>query len=282
MDPPRNRKQRRAAAAPATSSSDTFNLSSIPLSRPPNPEESRKQQDGKTLLEIAVERQKEYENVLTNRKGTTPLSSSAGLFDTDSTETQFLRISPSGKIETFDPNNDDDGSPAGDGDDSLLPPFIDTLLLSVPLAMLHFTLAFLAAHQYAQEIHLGDLATESILVAFPVLTFILHLAHGHIISFRRKKAKARKETKSPSPGGFWAAFFAPSLRTGFFLPLAIYLGGYLIRMTNEEPYYAVMKRAPAIGTLWVWCVLEMSAGEALLAVLSPLGWGVWYMGYGII
>jgi hypothetical protein len=292
MDPPRNRKQRRSAAAGAASASASldntpFDPYSIPLARPPNSTESRKQHPGKTLLEIVAEREKV--------SGTKSSSSSGPLFNPDATETQFLEISSDGKmINILDPNGRRNGSVAAENNENTddndtsstsLPPIIDTLFLSFPLSMLHLTLAFLAAHQYLQEIHLGELARESLLVALPVLTFCIHLAHGHVISFggRRKKPSDHQKTqRGGGRRGFWAVFVDPSLRNGVFLPLAIGLGAYLIRMTNEEPYYAVMKRAPAIGTLWVWCVLEMSAAAALVAVLGPLGWGVWIKGYGII
>jgi hypothetical protein len=294
MDPPRNRKQRRSGAAAASANAPpytTFDPSSIPLARPPNPKESRKQHPGKTLLEIAAEREKVFEKVLASGGGKSSSSPSQGaglLFNTDATETQFLEISSDGKVDTLDPNGTPAIIPEDDDDDeqSSLLPIIDTLFLSIPLTTLHLTLAFLAAHQYAQEIRLGELVRESLVVALPVLTFCIHLAHGHVVSFGRRK-KTSNGWKPVSAGGqggrgFWAVFFDPSLRTAVFLPLAIGLGSYLIRVTNEEPYYAVMKRAPAIGTLWVWCVLEMSAAAALVAVLGPLGWAVWIKGYRIV
>jgi hypothetical protein len=66
-----------------------------------------------------------------------------------------------------------------------------------------------------------------------------------------------------------------------FLPVAVLLGTKLMTMTNEDPYYAVMKRAPAIGTLWVWSILEIPVGASALGALGPLIWGVWWKGYGI-
>lgn len=77
------------------------------------------------------------------------------------------------------------------------------------------------------------------------------------------------------------AIFPPTPRTVAFLPLALLLGAKLISMTNNDPFYAVMRRAPAVGTLWVWSVLEMPVGAAIVGALAPLGWGVWWMGYGI-
>ena len=177
-----------------------------------------------------------------------------------------------------------------------LPPLIDTLFTSLPLTTVHFTLSFLAAHQYIQEIAWKQLLKESIFIAFPVLTFIIHLAHGHILSFplRSKKDKNKKKHKSSTPAknqttasssvvsdALVGDFFAARTLL-FYLPLAILLGGTLVHTTNQEGYYAIMKRAPSIGTMWVWCVLEISSPlAALVALLVPLVWGVSVMGYKI-
>jgi hypothetical protein len=273
-----NRKQRRAAAAAATESA-----ADIPLKHPPSASESRK--INKTLLEIAAERQGQIPHLSTGKQ---QQQENAKLFDMDAKETQFIQISPSGGVSQFDPQEhnhqqqQEENEEEEEGDASL-PPVIDTLLLSTPLTTLHLTLAFLAAHQYAQFVPLGALAWESCFVAFPVLTLCIHFAHGHIVSFRPKTKQSQKGKSRPEVDGVWDLFFgSPSPKTFVFLPLAIYLGVYLMQLTNEEGYYAVMKRAPSIGTMWVWCVLEMSPVAGLLAFLAPLGWGVGYMGYAIL
>jgi hypothetical protein len=171
--------------------------------------------------------------------------------------------------------------------DASLPPFVDTVLLSVPLSTLHMTLAYLAAHQYAETIPLDKLTRESAFVAFPILTFAVHLAHGHIVSFGDAR-KSEPISLFPwnrdklSMSFLRKLLFPPSWRTLFFLPLAIFLGAKLLAMTNNEPYYAIMKRAPSIGTLWVWSILEIPVGAAVLGALGPMIWGVWWKGYGII
>jgi hypothetical protein len=263
----------------------------------------------KTLYEIAAERQAE----LSSSEGATSSCGIPGLASQE-TKTEFVKISPSGEVSRFDPS----GSPAsgngvwapGMGADEPIPPLPNTILLSLPLSILHFTLSFLAAHQYAQEIPTRKLALDTLLVAFPVLTFVIHFAHGHVISFKRfkfnyrgdsgqdKKRKEKKEKKNKEDAKdtvpdtanktnklFTSALrslFPPSPRTFVFLPVATLLGAHLVSLTNEASYYAVMKRAPAIGTLWVWCVLEMSLGPAVLGLVGPVGWGVLWKGYGII
>ncbi|KAF7593350.1 hypothetical protein BBP40_011640 [Aspergillus hancockii] len=292
MEAPRNRKQRRAAAAASQSdANDAFDPSSIPMAHPPR--DSAKKSKGKTLVDLISERQNELLG-----QANLPTGTSGG------TGTRFMSIDPaSGEISNFDASelsgeqqgnnrrsssNGKAGLEGGQGDvDASLPPFIDTILLSVPLTTLHMTLAYLAAHQYAETIPLDKLIRESAFVAFPILTFAVHLAHGHIVSFGDGR---NSESVSLFP---WSRdklsmsvlrklLFPPTWRTLFFLPLAIFLGAKLMAMTNDEPYYAIMKRAPSIGTLWVWSILEIPVGAAVLGAVGPMIWGVWWKGYGIM
>lgn len=308
---PQNRKQRRAAAATAAENENSFVDSSIPLSRPPEFTNKNKTsaRQAKTLLEIAAERQQELNQHLENnnerKKKKSQIPNGGQFIDLNATETQFLELSSTGQVSSLDPKNlptqpsrtkndvtkeEDEEEEEGDGE---IPPLIDTLFTSLPLTTVHFTLAFLAAHQYVQDVIWKDLIKESLLIAFPVLTFVIHLAHGHIISFpfpfrgRKRKPTKRKPNELPSSASSMISealigdlFTARTLL--FFLPLAIVLGGTLVQTTNQAGYYAVMKRAPSIGTMWVWCVLEISSPlAALVALLVPLGWGVGVMGYKI-
>jgi hypothetical protein len=299
---PQNRKQRRAAAAAAAEDENTFAASSIPLSRPPefsNKTKSSSTRQAKTLLEIAAERQQELNQHIGNSntndgKNKTTQLPNGQFIDLNATETQFLELSSTGQISNLDPNNlpskkSSNATTEDEEDDAELPPLIDTLFTSIPLTTVHFTLAFLAAHQYVQEIIWKDLVKESLFIAFPMLTFIIHLAHGHIISFSRRKRKSKAAKPKELPSTATAIIFDALIgdlftaRTLlFFLPLAIVLGGSLVHTTNQAGYYAAMKRAPSIGTMWVWCVLEISSPlAALVALLVPLGWGVGVMGYKI-
>ncbi|KAL3464159.1 hypothetical protein BJX64DRAFT_97736 [Aspergillus heterothallicus] len=291
METPRNRKQRRAAAA-SKAESDTFDPSSIPLARPPSNDPSK----SRTLVDIIAERQAELGN---------PVGTSGSI---KSLKTQYVTIDPAtGQISSLDGSDVsgleghvtadgiqgprvvevNDGEVEKDGDEPPIPPVIDTLLLSIPLTVLHLTLGYLAAHQYAQSIDLNALFRNSSFVAFPMLTLLIHLAHGHIVSFNRG---AKTETISLFP---WHSdklsfpfmcrlLFPPTFKTMVFLPGAVFLGNKLMTMTNEDTYYAVMKQAPAVGTLWVWCILEIPVGAAVLGALGPLTWGVWWKGYGIL
>lgn len=42
-----------------------------------------------------------------------------------------------------------------------------------------------------------------------------------------------------------------------FFVMSIGAGCWLIRAANLEGYFAVMKQAPPLGTLWVWSVIEL-------------------------
>ncbi|KAE8392226.1 hypothetical protein BDV23DRAFT_58844 [Aspergillus alliaceus] len=300
MEAPRNRKQRRAVAASSKSESDsTFDPSSIPLAHPSR--NSTKNPKEKTLVELISERQNELLGLGQENNSTETGGLSPGM------GTRFVSIDPtSGEISNFDtselpgeqqrnnrsvtgsPSDGNTGSEKGQGEhDVPLPPVIDTVLLSVPLTTLHMTLAYLAAHQYAETIVLEKIIHESLFVAFPFLTFAIHLAHGHIMSFGSTQSSEFVSLIPFNRNKLSISFlrkllFPPSWRTLLFLPLAIYLGAKLMAMTNEEPYYAIMKRAPSIGTLWVWSILEIPVGAAVLGALGPLVWGVWWKGYSIL
>ncbi|PKY03566.1 hypothetical protein P168DRAFT_165640 [Aspergillus campestris IBT 28561] len=308
MDAPKNRKQRRAAAAASSSSdSNAFDPSSIPMARPP---QGSSISQGKKLVDIIAERQSE----LLHRANTSAASVPGTQFVTiDPVTGKMSRTQSGGFVEEIssdegshsdDDDNDDNASySSGDDEDNEdddnsnnqkettdhpIPPLIDTMLLSLPLTTLHLTLSYLAAHQYAESIALDELLRESAFLTFPILTLLIHLAHGHIVSF------ARVWPHKPEPVSLipWSndklslsflrkLLFPPTWRTVVFLPVAIALGVKLMTITNEDPYYAVMKRAPAIGTIWVWCILEMPVGATVLGALGPLVWGFGGGGMGL-
>lgn len=304
MAAPRNRKQRRAAAAEASSE-----MPEIPLAYPPRQDPSTDSPDHKTLYEMIAARQNELVqqadtlNAKKNGRGRVDALGSSG--------TRFVTVDPSGQVVETDGDISSQLATTSEGQipslgkpftpeaskneaetDEPLPPFLDTVLLSIPLTTLHLTLAYLAAHQYAESTDVPRLIKEALTTTLPLLTFLIHFVHGHLVSFR---LPARWAFLVPEPiyifplsqEKFTFSFlrkliFPPSPRSIVFLPVALFLGLYLIKITNDHPYYAVMQKAPAYGTVWIWCVLEMPFGSALLGALGPLIWGVWWMGYGIV
>jgi len=54
-----------------------------------------------------------------------------------------------------------------------------------------------------------------------------------------------------------------------------------VHASNEDPYLAVMKKAPALGTLWVWATVEMRWEWAAACLGLVGGWG-WWKGYALL
>ncbi|CAI7584720.1 unnamed protein product [Penicillium glandicola] len=303
METPRNRKQRRAAAGPSSQTDEPEIAMAHPQRNDPT---KNKPTVERTLYDIIAERQAG----LHQKGGAIPASVEAQGIPRQSGGTRFVTVDASGQLVDTDGDisshlssnasqkNSKNSQKGTNGNtvkqsdsesepDKPLPPFLDTILISMPLTTLHLTLGYLAAHQYAERIDLPKLFKESVTTAFPLLTFFVHLAHGHIISFKKRSSKnAKTETPFLLPltsdkltfSFLRRLLFPPTLQTLVFLPLAAVLGAHLVAITNGEPYYAVMKKAPAVGTMWVWCILELSFGPAVLGALGPLIWGVWWMG----
>ncbi|KAK4870633.1 hypothetical protein LT330_004981 [Penicillium expansum] len=305
METPRNRKQRRAAAGSSSKKDEPEIAMAHPQRNDPTQNKATVE---RTLYDIIAERQ----SGLRPKGGAIPASVEAQGIPPQSGGTRFVTVDASGELVDTDGDisshlsnpsqkktkNSQKGAngttvkkfESESEPDKPLPPFLDTILLSLPLTTLHLTLGYLAAHQYAERIDLPKLFKESATTAFPLLTLFVHLAHGHIISFKKGSSKAEPAplylfplTSDKLTFSFLRKLvFPPALKTLVFLPLAAVLGAHLISVTNGEPYYAVMKKAPAVGTIWIWCILELSFGAAVIGALGPLIWGVWWMGYGII
>lgn len=137
-----------------------------------------------------------------------------------------------------------------DFSDEPLGPFGEAVFLTVSLAMLHFTLDVLVYNQYRQEIEWPPIFKRTGTLA-PVLLFIIYAL---------KTRTARK---------------VEVLRQMLFLAIAVGSGCYVIYAGNTYSYYAVMKRAPPLGTLWIWSVVEMKLEWALASVVVNLGFLFW-------
>lgn len=136
-------------------------------------------------------------------------------------------------------------------------PFLDIFLYTFTLTILHFTLTLLVHHQYASKPpSLGPLFLSSTVFSLTptllfVLVFVLHPRSDH-----------------PATQALFAA-------------MSTLAGAWLAYATNEEPYMAIMKKAPILGTLWIWAIVELK-WEWALATLSILGgWG-WWKGYKVL
>lgn len=237
-----NRKQRRAQG------SDQRRDAADVLKRP---SDDKRQRQAKTLYEIAAEKQAE-------------LLPDGPRFDpNNSTRVVNLKVGADGKVEPLD----DDDLP---DIHSTIPleeysPLLDTLLLSISLSTLHFTLEALTVHQYAEQLIWKHVFWHTVLQAFPVLTLLVHTMHGHI--FRVKLSATMQK---------WTNL----ARQVIYVIVANLTGCYLIQVTNDKGYMAVMRNAPSTGTVWVWCIIELGLAGALAGIAGP-GAYAWWNGYGI-
>lgn len=140
-------------------------------------------------------------------------------------------------------------------DDEAVGPVADAFFWAVSLAMLHLTLDVLAQNQYRHEIDVQALLWRTATV-LPVLWLLLYLL---------RSSSARRWRLS---------------RQTFFFIVAIATGCYTIRVANRFSYYAVMKQAPPLGTLWIYSVIEMDLPFALVSLLVN-GAYLWYNSFSI-
>lgn len=204
----------------------------------------------------------------TNNGGGGQIASPSNLDFSDPTKFINVRVDPDGKVV---PLNDGESLPPPSANNTTISleeysPILDTLLLSITLSVLHFTLEALTVHQYADRLLWRPVIWHSLFQAFPILTLLVHVLHGHVAVIRSPSEKTRRRVKTVRQIGFVVG--------------AVGAGCNLIRVTNEKGYMAVMKGAPAIGTVWVWCVMELGLAGAVVGVLVP-GVYAWWYGYGI-
>lgn len=157
-------------------------------------------------------------------------------------------INPDGTLTTID-----SASNSPDATTSCL----DVFLYTATLTMLHFTLTVLVHHQYA--------ATP------PSLTSILYTS----------------TVTSPTPALIVVLVSILHPRSSLlptqilFAFLSVAAGAWLVYASNEDAYMAVMKKAPPLGTLWVWAIVEMRWEWAVGCLSVVAGWG-WWKGYSML
>lgn len=130
--------------------------------------------------------------------------------------------------------------------------FGNAVFYALSLTMLHLTLDVLVHNQYAEAIKWEDITWRTA-QTFPMLLVMVYMLHS-------------------SADTWWAQ--------GVFLGGSVAAGCYLILSSNEARYFEVMKRAPPVGTLWVWSVLELRLEMALLG-LATVGAYFWWGEYTI-
>ena len=133
---------------------------------------------------------------------------------------------------------------------------LDYTAYLIPIISVHIVLDILVRVQYSEDTFEGfaqrDIMYRALMAipVFALLHFFVHpLRHTRIFRI--------------------ASFFA-----------SVGAGGYLLYASNEEGYYYVMKRAPPLGTLWVWLFIEMEwqwAGTSLVVI----AFWMWLKDYSI-
>ncbi len=213
-----NRRERRAQARANLAIKDE-----VPLRQP-----SRDIPAHKTLIDLASERQ------LLN---TTSQSSPPSITTT--------RINPDGTLSAIDSDSSD-----------AITPYLDVILYTATLTMLHFTLTLLVHHQYATTPPSVPSILYTSTVASPTPALILIL-----VSILHPRS----------------SYLLTQILFAF---LSVAAGGWLVHASNEDPYMAVMKKAPPLGTLWVWAIVEMRWEWAVMCLGVVAGWG-WWKGYSM-
>lgn len=142
---------------------------------------------------------------------------------------------------------------AGLGDDEPIGPMGTAVVYAVSLGMVHFTLDTLVHNQYRQNIEWWDIF-QRLGIALPVLWLLVYIMQSET-ALRFNKVKQV-----------------------FFLIFSVGAGCYTIHVANRYGYYAVMKQAPPLGTLWIWSVVEMDLAFAATSVVIDLGF-LWWGGY---
>ena len=143
---------------------------------------------------------------------------------------------------------------AADSDD-VIGPLGEAVFLTSSLAMVHFTLDGLVYHQYKQEIEWGPIFRRTGTV-FPVLLLLIYLLHTQ------------------------TAKRLDAVRQVFYFATAVAAGCFMIHVGNQGGYFAVMKQAPPLGTLWIWAVIEMDVWWAVPSMAVNAGFLV-SKGYSI-
>jgi hypothetical protein len=143
------------------------------------------------------------------------------------------------------PAKDNDGD-----DDAGIGAGAESFFLATSLAMVHFTLDVLVFQQYAQEIDWAAIIQRTAL-AYPILFLIVYMMKSEMAN--------RFQT----------------FKQLVCLAVAISSGCYMIYAGNTYDYFAVMKQAPPLGTLWIWSVIEMKLGYGLASIAVDVGFLLW-------
>ena len=147
----------------------------------------------------------------------------------------------------------------------------ESILWSISLTMLHFTLDVLVANQYAVEVKWPAIITRAG-TAFPSLLLQNPIYSGYILIDDMTVILLLFYSFHPHPNPSiilptLPPRIQPILHQIFFFIGSVTAGCYLIHISNTYGYYAVMKQSPPVGCLWIWSVIELNLGWAAGSLL---------------
>ncbi|KAF4119774.1 hypothetical protein GMORB2_4440 [Geosmithia morbida] len=160
-----------------------------------------------------------------------------------------------------------------DSEEAVLSPgaerFLETLLWTVSLAMMHFTFDVLVHHQFGREMGWMDICvrTSRAWIVFLLLFWPLHPHHAN----DERLLPARLVPSKKQDG---------LIRHCIFFAAGTACGCYLVYITNTFGYLAVMKQAPPLGCIWVWSIIEMDLVWAVTSLGLTAAY-LWQGGYSV-
>ncbi|KAF7551219.1 hypothetical protein G7Z17_g5172 [Cylindrodendrum hubeiense] len=141
--------------------------------------------------------------------------------------------------------------------------FLEAALWTSTLAVIHFTFEVLVQHQYGMEIEWPS-AWGRTARAFVLFLFVFYPLHPHEANPILIPGIPRK--------------YQQGIRQGIFFIMSLTSGPYLVHISNKYGYLAVMKRAPPLGCLWLWSIVELDLLSGVLSLFITMVWA-WQQGY---
>lgn len=127
---------------------------------------------------------------------------------------------------------------------------LDYTQFLIPLLSAHIILDILVNIQYSQDITWDNVALQSeILKRAALMAPVLLVMHLFFDPW--------KDTRVFRVASFVAA---------------VGIGAHLVYIANEEGYYFVMRRAPPLGTIWIWLVIIMHWAYAAVSLVVVYFW----------
>ncbi|KAF2156625.1 hypothetical protein K461DRAFT_1554 [Myriangium duriaei CBS 260.36] len=240
---PRNRRERRADAKKSGKQfTPLTSAADIPMTIP----SYARSPDHKTLLDLAAERQ----SLLDAGQPFSPVHGD-GLARDEAGRVLLPRKSPDTKP------GDTTAAEAKEGeDDAPIGPLGESLFLTVTLTILHFTLNLLVHNQYGHQApSVKPLIWQTLRVAPWLVVPVYALKHPDVAK-------------------------RPWVKNGLHFLIGTGAGCWMLWIGNRESYMDVMARAPSVGAVWIWSVVEMRLEWGVVS-LGICGVWLWWHGFSL-